>query len=129
MVKKVKKRSRRKHGRNHKRREERLNAQLPVTLSDAHGITRDISASGMFFETDAEYTVGSPIELLLNLDMPWGKVKCSCRGKIVRLEPHNHKIGIAVQFMDAIPQPGRKSVAKKPGARRARSHARPRRAR
>lgn len=35
------------------RGEERVSAALPVDLGAATGVTRDFSASGIFFETDA----------------------------------------------------------------------------
>ena len=91
-----------------KRREERVSASLPVAMASAKGITRDVSASGVFFETDAAYGVGSPIRFVLNLDTPWGKVMFKCQGKIVRLEPHNQKVGVAVQFTESTLAPGAK---------------------
>ena len=84
-----------------KHREERVIASLPLAMAGAVGITRDVSASGVFFETDAAYDVGSPIRFVLNLDTPWGKVIFKCQGKIVRLEPHNQKVGVAVQFTES----------------------------
>lgn len=84
-----------------KRREQRVAAALQVDLGGAAGIARDVSASGMFFETDASYAIGSPISLALDLDTPWGKVMFKCHGKIVRLEPHNQKVGVAVQFTES----------------------------
>jgi len=59
---------------------------------------RDVSASGIFFETDAAYAVGSPIEVRLDLDTPWGKVMFRSGGRIVRIEPHDGRIGVAVEF-------------------------------
>lgn len=83
-----------------KRREERVNASLPVDAGPATGVTRDVSASGMYFETDASYTVGSPVNIALSLDTPWGKVMFRCDGKIVRVESHDRKVGVAVQFIE-----------------------------
>jgi hypothetical protein len=82
------------------RRAPRVGAELPVGLPRGRGIMRDVSASGIFFETDAAYSVGSPIEVRLNLDTPWGEVRIRCDGKIVRIEPHDGRIGVAVQFSE-----------------------------
>ena len=86
------------------RRGERLGAALAVNLGKKSGVTRDVSASGIFFETDAAYRKGSEIRFELDLDTPWGKAKCDCRGTIVRVERHDGTVGIAVQFSDAEPQ-------------------------
>jgi hypothetical protein len=84
-----------------KRRDKRVGAALPVDVGPATGITRDVSASGMYFETDASYSVGSPVNIALSLDTPWGKVMFRCDGKIVRVESHDRKVGVAVQFIES----------------------------
>ena len=43
------------------RREERVSTSLQVDLENATGITRDVSASGVFFEMDATYALASEI--------------------------------------------------------------------
>lgn len=88
-----------------KRRDPRVEAALPVELPGEWGLTRDVSGSGMFFETDAPYAVGSTVELALNLDTPWGKVLFRCHGKIIRLESQDTKVGVAVQFTDSTAAP------------------------
>lgn len=97
-----------KRKRKDKRREERVTAALPVATASGKGVTRDVSASGVFFETDAAYAVGSPIRFVLNLDTPWGKVMFKCDGKIVRVESHDRKVGVAVQFAESRLAPGAK---------------------
>lgn len=91
------------------RREERVGASLPVDLGGATGLTRDVSASGAFFETDASYTVGSEVLFAIDLDTPWGPAHFDCRGTIVRLERRDGTVGVAVRFTDsdthAIPSP------------------------
>jgi len=44
-----------------KRREERVAVALPIFLADATGITRDVSASGIFFEINTRFAVGDPV--------------------------------------------------------------------
>jgi hypothetical protein len=83
----------------------RLGAALAVKLGRATGVTRDLSASGVFFETDARYRKGSRIHFEINLDTPWGRAVCDCDGKIVRVERHDGAVGIAVQFGEATERP------------------------
>jgi hypothetical protein len=79
----------------------RVSADVPVDLLHGRGTMRDVSATGIFFETAAAFSVGSQIEVRLNLDTPWGQVTVRCDGNIVRVEPHDGRIGVAVQFADS----------------------------
>jgi len=83
-----------------KRKVERVSATLPVDAGGVPGTTCDVSTTGIFFETDASYAVGSPISLALDLDTQWGKVMFKCQGKIVRIERRDDKVGVAVRFTD-----------------------------
>ncbi len=107
-------RAKKRKGREH-RSEERVSASLPVKLGKTKGVTRDVSASGAYIETDAKYAVGSPVRFAIHLDTPWGKVLFDCRGQIVRLEHRDGTVGVAVRFTetDRIPTPS-------PAKRRAR---------
>ena len=79
----------------------RVSAVLPVRVGKAHGTTRDVSASGVFFETDIAYHRGSKIHFEIQLETPWGHAVCDCDGKIVRVERRDGAVGIAVQFSAA----------------------------
>ena len=93
--------------RKYQRSERRVRARLAVDLGRAKGLTRDVSASGAFFETDVSYKVGSRVRFAIDLATPWGPAHFDCRGKIVRLEKHDGTVGVAVQFND----PGETAVA------------------
>lgn len=84
-----------------KRKEERVNALLPIKAEGSTAIARDVSASGIFFETDADYAVGSPVNVALDLDTPWGKVMLRCEGKIVRVQQRDDTLGVGVEFTRA----------------------------
>jgi PilZ domain-containing protein len=83
------------------RRAPRVAAPLRVGLRRGRGMMRDVSASGIFFEADSPYSVGSVIEVRLDLDTPWGKVMVRSKGRIVRIEPRAGRVGVAVRFVDA----------------------------
>ncbi len=88
--------------RKYERSEKRVRARLAVDLGRAKtGVTRDVSASGAFFETDVSYKVGSRVRFAIDLATPWGPAHFDCKGKIVRLEKHHGVVGVAVQFSDA----------------------------
>ncbi|MBI4194888.1 MAG: PilZ domain-containing protein [Betaproteobacteria bacterium] len=98
-----------KRKKNYRRRARRLDAALPVDLGRTAGLTRDVSASGIFFETDARYALGSPVDFMVQLDSPWGRLMFKCQGKIVRVESHDTRVGVAVQFSESEATPVRKA--------------------
>ena len=75
-----------------------------VTLSlqligGGNGVTRDISASGLYFETDSEQQVGSLIDFEIELDTPGGPMKFKAQGQIVRIEPLGGRTGAGVKLL------------------------------
>jgi len=87
------------------RKEERVSTALPVNLGTATGITKDVSASGIFFETDVPYALDSVISFTVELDTPGGKMLLKCRGNIVRIEPLGKKVGVAVKITESTMEP------------------------
>lgn len=87
-----------------KRLERRVAAALPVALNDmaeAQAITRDVSASGLFLETDADISPGSIISLVVEIDTPAGKRVLRCRGSVVRVEKMDTRLGCAVRILES----------------------------
>ncbi len=84
------------------RKEERIVTALPVKLGEAMGVTRNVSAAGIFFEIDAACAVGSDISFELELEMPTGKIMLKCKGCIIRTEPRNDKLGVAVKITESV---------------------------
>ena len=82
------------------RAEERTPSRLPVKVDNKPaGVTRDLSASGAYFETDLEYRVGSAIEFSIQVEGPDGFMDLECFGRIVRVEPRGAgKVGIGVKI-------------------------------
>jgi len=80
--------------------EPRERISLPLKLGNgSQGITRDISASGLFFETDREQQVGSLVDFEIEFDRLGGLMKFKAQGKIVRIEPRADKTGAALKFL------------------------------
>jgi hypothetical protein len=70
----------------------RYQLTLPVKLNDGAGFTRDISTSGIFFETEKAHSVGQTVGLTAKLD----GATVSCEGSVVRVEEINGRFGVAV---------------------------------
>jgi len=84
--------------------ERRVAAALPVTLDEmanASAVTRDVSASGLFLETDAVISAGSTISLIVEIDTPAGKRLLKCCGSVVRVESLDARIGYAVKIIQS----------------------------
>jgi len=85
-----------------RRAQQRVSAVLPVNVGGRlTGMTRDISPSGIFFETDMEMTSGSSIHFALEFDNPSGKLLLRCSGEIVRVERSGGKIGVAAKIIES----------------------------
>ena len=84
------------------RKDQRVRAALRVDLEGAgSGVTRDVSASGVFFETDASYARGSSIRFHLDIETPGGPMLLTCRGEVVRLERCGERLGVAVRILES----------------------------
>ena len=83
------------------RHEERIRAAFPVDLGGATGLTRDVSASGIFFETEPSFTPGNPIRMLIDIDTPGGPITMNYTGRIIRLERREGRLGVAVRIVES----------------------------
>ncbi len=73
--------------------------------------TRDLSESGIFLYTGAEFKPGSEVELVLVLpEELTGGEKCwvCCQASVVRVEPKGAEFGLAARIrrMDVLPEIG-----------------------
>ena len=81
-----------------RRRAIRFPIVIPVELEGGTGVTRDVSLSGVFFETDQFHVLGEPIRLTLVLQRvsPDHPVRLQCEGRVVRVERRQLQLGVGV---------------------------------
>ncbi len=81
----------------HVRRARRYALELRVELPHGTGVTRDVSAIGVFFFTDRPYIVGTAIDFTIVFEEanPDAPMKVRCRGQVVRVEPSDERVGVA----------------------------------
>lgn len=81
-----------------RRRMARFQVALPVELDEGKGTTRDVSLSGVFFETDQSFSPAEAIQLALVLEHvhPGRPVRLHCEGRVVRVNREDGKLGVAV---------------------------------
>ena len=77
-----------------RRRGQRFKLALPVQFNDGIGTTRDISTSGIIFETKSAYSIGDAIQLFVNFE----DENLQCEARVVRVESRNGQCGIAVEL-------------------------------
>ena len=80
-------------------REERVLAMRVDGAVDA--ITRNISPTGVFFESSVEQMVGTMIDFTIDFDSPGGPLHVRCKGIVVRCEGHGGRCGTAVQVIES----------------------------
>ncbi len=78
----------------------RFSVEAPVYLGETVAHTRDMSVSGVYFEVDENFAPGASLEFAVDLRhvRPEGPVRLICTGKIVRVERHGGRVGVAVAF-------------------------------
>jgi len=87
-----------------RRRAPRLPIDLAVELEEATGRTRDMSASGVYFQTRQALAPGVAITFTLMLEdaaiflgqaAPPSRFRLECEGRIVRVDPGEGGVGVA----------------------------------
>ena len=81
------------------RRFPRFKGAIPVLLEHGKGITRDYSTAGVYFLTEGHYALGETVSftLLFNHDPDGRPMRVQCRGTVVRTDPKEQNLGVAVK--------------------------------
>jgi hypothetical protein len=83
----------------YQRRDERLESELVIRMAQGEGIVHDLSASGIYFITDMRFKAGDPLKFSLEfLESPSGPLSVNCTGRVVRLEKHAGRNGVAASI-------------------------------
>lgn len=80
-------------------RSKRIGSMLPTVLNGVEGVTRDISASGIYLMQDAECATGEHIDFCIDLDTPGGQLKLCCEGEVVRVERVDARYGLGIKIL------------------------------
>ena len=80
-----------------RRRSQRYPASLVVEMEDGKGVTRNVSASGVYIETRERPAIAGPLHFTLILEHARPTpIRLTCVGSVVRIEPHGDGFGIAL---------------------------------
>jgi hypothetical protein len=88
-----------------KRREERIQLEIPVLLEKGHGTCRNMSNSGIYFVTDQPLSVGTEVRFSVNLAyaFPGRAMQLNCQGQVLRTETvadTGERFGIAASISE-----------------------------
>ena len=83
-----------------KRSLQRIHVEIPVYIGQEETISRDVSCSGIYFQTDQSFIEGDDLNFTLELiyALPGKQIKLNCQGEAVRIEQHGEKFGIAAKI-------------------------------
>lgn len=77
----------------------RYETELAVTMGDETGITKNISASGIYFEMDAHMQPGQQVSLVIDLNVVGRQMKWSCTAEVVREDHRNNRRGYGARIL------------------------------
>lgn len=80
------------------RRADRFDVELPVEMDGVQGLTRNICATGIYFETDMAQAPGSHVRFTVEVTIRGEKSKMVCEGEVVRVENKDGVVGVAVEL-------------------------------
>lgn len=77
---------------------DRFDTELPIEINGTHGVTRNISASGVYIETDAAQAPGSRVQFTVEMMVAGQMVRMVCTGEVVRVDQKGGTVGIAAKL-------------------------------
>lgn len=82
-----------------RRQEPRFPSHFAVTLDDGEGLVRNVSASGIFFETRVRFVPGAAVRFTVAYEPTAGStLKMHCLGRVVRIEKLDQRFGVAARI-------------------------------
>ena len=77
----------------------RFDTALPVSLEGGAGRTHNVSAHGIYFETDVQQRVGSFVNLTVEFTLHGRTHRLLCEGKVLRVDDRDGRVGVAARLV------------------------------
>lgn len=77
----------------------RFDKHLPVHTAEGTGTTHNISAQGVYYETDQEPRTGALVDFDVEYTLQGRRHRLQCEGKVVRVEPRGSRVGVAARLV------------------------------
>lgn len=78
---------------------QRFGLALRLTVDGDEGVTHDLSATGLYFESQTGYVPGQTIEMVLEFPGITGTRKLNCEAEVVRVTPVGQGFNVAVRLL------------------------------
>lgn len=86
---------------NRERGSDRFETELQVNIDGVGGLTRNISATGIYFETGTVHEPGSRVHFTIEMMVQGQKKKLVCDGEVVRVDHKGSTVGIAARLVES----------------------------
>jgi hypothetical protein len=83
------------------RASDRFVSELPIEINGTPGVTRNISATGVYFETSLDPIPGSKVSFAVEVTVNGEALKMVCSGEVVRVDHKDGSMGIAVKLANS----------------------------
>lgn len=80
----------------------RFDTTLAVGIAGTEAEAHNISAQGIYFETDVRQQVGELVNFTVEFTLQGRKHRLLCEGKVVRVEQHGNRMGVAARLLAPI---------------------------
>lgn len=78
---------------------QRFGVALRLTVNGEEGVTHDLSATGLYFESQTAYLPGQVIDMVLEFPGTTGTRKLTCEAEVVRVTPVGQGFNVAVRLL------------------------------
>lgn len=86
----------------YQRATDRFISELPMEINGSPGVTRNISATGVYFETSEEPASGAKVSFTIDVLVNGESLKMVCSGEVVRVDHKEGAVGIAVKLDNSV---------------------------
>lgn len=100
----------------HERGADRFDTELPVEMGGIQGLTRNISATGVYFETETAKEPGSRVHFTVELNVLGQKLKLICEGEVVRVHRNGSALGVAARLVSSFFSDAAEVIEIQPGS-------------
>lgn len=81
-----------------RRSADRFASELPIEIGGVLGLTRNVSATGVYFETTRDQVIGSRVNFMVEVIVKGERLKMVCTGDVMRVDQKLGTVGIAVKL-------------------------------
>lgn len=81
-----------------RRTSDRVSSELPLEIGGIAGLTRNVSATGVYLETTADQVPGSRVHFVVEVNVKGELLKMVCAGEVTRVEHKAGTVGVAVKL-------------------------------